>query len=185
MGVYNIARVLYLIGSPQVERISGKIYQETDMDSKRREESGYDVEELAVGFVRFEEGISMDIIESWAIHLNAFKGSSVVGSRVGVRLEPFSFHTDLCDLELDGTVNLDSMECRRHQLLPNEDAMDSSQHHWIAALQGRVELLPTAQLALKSMLIQEGIYLSDCFKREVSAEEVENASISTAVSIST
>jgi predicted dehydrogenase len=180
MGVYHVARMLYLIGSPGVQRVSGKIYQETEIDSRRRKESGYDVEEMAVGLVRFEDGLSMDIIESWAVHLNPFEGSSVVGSRGGIRLDPFSFHTTLCDLEMDGTFNLDTMEYRRHQLLPNEDALDSSQRHWIAALQGRVDLLPTAELALKTMLIQEGIYLSDRLGREVTVEEAESASLSSA-----
>ncbi len=77
--------------------------------------------------------------------------------------------------------DLDAMEYRRHQLLDNEDAMDSSQHHWIAALQGRVELLPTARIALNTMLIQEGIYLSDRRGCEVTAEEVREKSVSTAV----
>ena len=36
MGVYHIARMLYLLGLPQVLRISGKVYQETDMDEGRR-----------------------------------------------------------------------------------------------------------------------------------------------------
>jgi predicted dehydrogenase len=180
MGIYHIARVLYLIGSPEVERVSGKVYQETDMDAQRREESGYNVEEMALGLVRFRGGITMDIIESWAVHLSPFEGSYVVGSKGGVRLEPFSFHTNLCDMEMDATVNLKAMDRRRHAVGKDADTLDSSQHHWVAALQGRVELLPTADLALATMLIQEGVYLSDRLGREVSAEEVKEASVSTA-----
>ena len=172
MGIYHIAQVIYLLGLPEVERISGKIYQETDMDAARREESGYNVEELGLGLVRFAGGLTMDIIESWAIHLNAFDGSYIVGSEGGIRLSPFSYHTTVCDIDMDATFNLDNMDYRLHQLRENPDAYDSSQHHWIAALQGRVDLLPTAQTALRTMLIQEGIYLSDALGREVSAEEV-------------
>jgi len=46
-----------------------------------------------------------------------------------------------------------------------------------------VELLPTAELALKTMLIQEGIYLSDRLGREVTAEKTESASVSTSSSL--
>ena len=53
----------------------------------------------------------------------------------------------------------------------------------IAGLQGRVELLPTADIALNCMLISEGIHLSSRLEREVTAEEVQAASVSTAVSI--
>ena len=55
------------------------------------------------------------------------------------------------------------------------------QQHWIAALQGRVPLLPTAEIALQTMLISQGIYLSDQLGREVTAEEIEERSVSTAL----
>jgi hypothetical protein len=50
-------------------------------------------------------------------------------------------------------------------------------------LQGRVELLPTAALALNTMLISEGLYLSGQLDREVTAAEVRQASVSTALTI--
>ena len=183
MGVYHIAQVLYLLGLPDVERISGKVYQETEMDPGRRASSGYNVEELGVGLVRFAGGLTLDIIEAWAIHTNAFEGSSIAGSAGGVRLAPFSYHCTLSDMVMDGTFDLSSSDWRWHQLRKDEDAYDSSQQHWIAALQGRVVLLPTAQIALQTMLIQEGIYLSDRLGREVTAEEVAAQSKSTAVKL--
>ncbi|MHB9129556.1 MAG: Gfo/Idh/MocA family protein [Armatimonadota bacterium] len=181
MGVYHIAQILYLLGLPEVERISGKIYQETEMDPTRRENSGYNVEELGLGFVKMQDGLTLDIIESWAIHLNSFEGSSIVGSQGGIRLQPFSFHTTMDDMIVDSTVDIDGTDWRRHQLFENEDAYDSPQHHWIAALQDRVPLLPCAEIALATMLISEGIYLSDRLGREVSKEEVLAMSQSTAV----
>ncbi len=183
MGVYHIAQMLYLLGLPEVKRISGKVYQETGMDERRRKSSGYDVEELGLGFVKFSGGTTMDIIESWAIHLNQFEGSSIVGSAGGIRLQPFSFHTTVSDIEMDGTFDIGTSDWRRHQLDENESAYDSPQHHWIAALQGRVPLLPTAQIALQTMLISEGIYLSDRLGREVTADEVEKASKSSALKV--
>jgi predicted dehydrogenase len=186
MGVYHISQMLYLLGSPTppaIERISGKVYQETGMDEARRASSGYSVEELAVAMVRMAGGVTLDIIEAWAIHLNAFEGSSIVGSKGGVRLEPFSFHSTVDDLELDSTMNLKGIDWRWHQLRKDEDAYDSSQKHWAAALQGRLALLPTAELALQTMLISEGIYLSDKLGREVTPAEVMQHSKSTAVAV--
>lgn len=183
MGVYHISQMLYLLGTPAIERISGKIYQETAMDSGRRASSGYNVEELAVAIVRLAGGVTLDIIEAWAIHLNAFEGSSIVGSDGGIRLQPFSFHSNLGDLETDSSFNLNQTDWRWHQLRENENVYDSSQRHWVAALQGRVELLPTAQIALQTMLVSEGIYLSDRLGREVTPEEVKSHSQSTAVKV--
>ncbi|MGM0829843.1 MAG: Gfo/Idh/MocA family protein [Bacillota bacterium] len=180
MGVYRISQILYLMNMPKVNTITGKTYQEVDMDEKRGQTSGFDVEELGVGFVRLEDGITLDIIESWAIHLNGFEGSYLVGNQGGIQFPgytngvstPFSYHTSICDIDMDGTFDLGAADYRWHQLQENTDAYDSSQHHWIAALQGRVELLPTAEIALQTMLISEGIYLSNLLNREVTAEEV-------------
>ncbi|MBS7615252.1 gfo/Idh/MocA family oxidoreductase, partial [Candidatus Bathyarchaeota archaeon] len=71
-------------------------------------------------------------------------------------LYPFSFHTTFGDMDMDATFNLDAADWRWHQLRENENAYDSPQHHWVAALRGCVQLLPTAQVALQTMLISEG-----------------------------
>ena len=63
------------------------------------------------------------------------------------------------------------------------DVYDSPQHHWVAALQGRVDLIPMDEIALNTMLISEGIYLSDRLGREVTAEEVREMSVSTAITL--
>jgi predicted dehydrogenase len=183
MGVYHIAQMLWLLDLPKVARISGKVYQETGMDEGRRKKSGYDVEELGLGFVKFKSKLTLDIIESWAIHLNSFEGSSIVGSKGGIRLNPFSFHTTMSDVETDATFQVDSVDWRWHQLDAEQNAYDGPQQHWIAALQGRVDLMPTAELALETMLISEGIYLSDTLGREVTAQEIQENSKSSAVDL--
>lgn len=190
MGVYHIARMLYLMGNPKVERITGRTYQEMPMDEERRVRSGFDVEELAAGLVFLEGGITLDIIESWSLQLGGLEGSSIVGSEGGIRLSgavsdretnSFSYHTTIADLDMDCTVNLERADWRQRMLSPFLDAYASSQHHWISALQGQVPLLSTADIALNTMLISEGLYLSHQLGREVSADEVAQGSKSTSI----
>jgi predicted dehydrogenase len=183
VGVYHIIQILYLLDNPKPLRISGKVYQETDMDPTRREISGYNVEELGMGFVRLEGDVTLDILESWAVHLDGFEGSYVLGSKGGVRLEPFGFFHSAGDLSFNSTTDLSEFNYRLHNVHGQGDIYDSAQHHWIAALQDRVELLPTAELALNTMLISEGIYLSSELGREVTAEEIRASSISTAIDL--
>ena len=178
MGVYHIARLLYLLGNPSVSRITGKTYQKTPMDPRRETFSGYDVEELGLGFIHFTNDLTLDIIESWAIHLDGFEGSSIVGTLGGVRLEPFGYYHNIGDLEINSTMDLEQISYRWKNVHQGGDVYDSAGHHWVAALQGRVELLPSAELALNTMLISEGIYLSDQLGREVTAEEVQGKSVS-------
>jgi len=183
MGVYNIIQILYLLDNPQPLRISGKVYQEIAMDPRRKEISGYNVEELGMGFVRLDGDLILDIIESWAIHLDNFPGSYVVGNKGGVRLNPFGFFHSVGDLSFNSTANLGEFDYRLHNVHEQGDIYDSPQHHWVAALQGRVELLPSAELALNTMLISEGIYLSSELGREVTAAEVRAASKSSAITV--
>jgi hypothetical protein len=72
---------------------------------------------------------------------------------------------------------------RWHRCIPDTDAYDSSQAHWVAALQGRVPLIDSAGIGLATMKISEGIYRSSRLGREVTGEEVEKESKSTAVKV--
>ncbi|MBZ0287002.1 MAG: Gfo/Idh/MocA family oxidoreductase, partial [Anaerolineae bacterium] len=143
MGVYHISEILFLLGNPSPETITGRVYQETPMDETRRQKSGYNVEELGLGFVRLAGGLTLDIIEAWAVHMDKFDGSTVFGSEGGVRLNPFGYFRSVGDLDLDGTTDLEAFEWRIHNVYDGADAYDSAQHHWVAANQGRVPLLPT------------------------------------------
>src|SRR5581483_41186 len=151
--------------------------------AKRKKISQYNVEELGLGLVNFKNKATLDIIEAWAINLDNMEGSTILGSLGGVRLWPFGFFSSLGDTELNAAVNLDDYHGRTHRLREDADAYDSSQQHWVAALQGRVPLLPTAEIALNTMLVSEGIYLSEKLGREVTAAEVIKASKSTAVKV--
>lgn len=181
MGTHHIAQILYLLGNPAVVRISGQIHQMTPMDERRRAASGYDVEELGAGFVRLAGGVTLDIVEAWAAHIDGLGGSVLLGERGGIRLRPFGFFKSVGHLDLDATVDLEAARRRFDLVRGDAGAFASSAAHWIAALQGKVALLPTAELALRTMLVTEGVYLSAKLGREVTAEEVAAESVSTAV----
>jgi predicted dehydrogenase len=184
MGVYHISQLLYLLGNPAVLSVSGATHQEIPMYEDRRTSSGYNVEELGVGLVRLDGGITMSVEESWALHLTEpGVGSRLVGSRGGVRLSPFAYYTTVADMEMDATFNLESADWRWHQCVPNTDAYDGPQPHWVAALQERVPLIDTAGIALRTMFISEGIYLSQKLGREVTPAEIEQQSVSTAAKV--
>ncbi|HEV2472308.1 MAG TPA: Gfo/Idh/MocA family oxidoreductase [Chthonomonadales bacterium] len=181
MGVYHISEMLYLLSNPAPVRISGKTYQKLAMDETRARESGYSVEELGLGFVRLDGDLTIDVIEAWAMNLGGLEGSSVLGTKGGVCLEPFRFYRSVGDLDLNAEIDLESASLRWRRLRDPEDIYGSSQRLWVAALQGRAALLPTASIALNTMLISEGIYISNRRGEEVSAVEVRECSQSTPV----
>lgn len=183
MGVYHISQMLYLLGNPKVSRISGQTYQECEMDEARRASSNYNVEELGLGLVRLEDNRTLDIIESWAMNFDQFESSYLMGTKAGLRLNPLTLFRTIGDLNLDCKVDVGAAGGRWWLMRPEKHHLGHSQTHWIEVLKGNAELLPTAEIALTTMLISEGIYLSSGRGEEVTAEEVRDKSASTAVAV--
>lgn len=176
MGVYHISQLLYLTGNKVPERVVGHTYQELDMDPKRRELSGYDVEELIVGMIDFKDNLSMDLIESWAMNLDTLEPSSIIGTAGGLRLDPLSYHYTKHDVVFNAAFDEGDLNFRSSTVYPEQMFYRNSQAHWVAALRGACPLLPTAEIALNTQLIQESLYLSGKLGRQVTTAEVIAAS---------
>ena len=182
MGVYHISQLTYLLGNPRPERISGQIYQELKMDEKRKKESGFDVEELGCGFIKFRDGLTMDILESWAIHNGEFSSSMIAGTEGGLSFghpsdghaAGLTFYQELSGYPVSSEVEINDEQYRTRQLNPGLRIYDGSQDYWIAALRGECPWPGpnSAEVALNTMLISEGIYMSSAFGCEVTADEV-------------
>lgn len=181
MGIYHIANILFLIGNPRVLTVTGATHQELDMYEDRRTFSKYSVEEMGLGWVRLEGGISFDIEETWAVHHDGQESSKVLGSKGGIRLTPFAFFSSLADMPMASTFDLSGSDTRWHSCFPSSVWYDSSQQHWVGALLGEVPLLPTHEYGLNTALISEGIYMSARLGREVTADEIRKESRSTAI----
>ena len=178
MAVYHIARMLWLLGNPALVSVSGSVYQKLDnMYPDRREGGKYNVEELGMGLARLAGGITYFIEEAWAIHADEPDGDHIFGSQAGLRVSPLGYFTTLSDMEMDATFDLKTADWRWHQCNPTTPGYDHSQRHWVWAQLGRVPLLDTAGLALKTAQITEGIYLSAHLGCEVTAEQIEQAPV--------
>ena len=181
MGIYHIAQVLHLIGNPAVRTVTGATHQELDMYEDRRAFSNYSVEEMGLGWVRLEGGITFDIEETWAVHHDGGEASKILGSKGGLRLEPLAYFSSLGDMPLSGSFDLEASVVRWRACAPESAWEEHAQRHWVGALLGKVPLLPTAEYALNTALISEGIYLSSKLGRELTADEIRTTSVSTAI----
>ena len=184
MGVYHISQLLYLLDTPKVERISGAVYQELEMDSKRKVEAGFDVEELGMGFVKFENDMTMDVLESWAIHGGQFPESSIHGSKGGLQFcndNGLNFYSEIEGYPATSSLDIGAEEYRKNQSDPSLWVYQNSQTHWIGTLRGECEQIDTPHIALQTMLISEGIFLSHKLGREVVADEIPELSKSMAI----
>lgn len=191
MGVYHISQLLYIMGIPKLDRVSGATYQEVDIDPALLKDRKFEVEELGVGFAKYENGLTFDIIESWAINMDDFGTGFVAGSKGGIRLcghTPGAHYADLKYMSiLNGrTIETDIIvgenETIERVINPDLRFNEDDQTHWIAYLSGQIpERIDTAWLALQTMLVSEGIFLSGKLNREVTADEIDDLSESNAV----
>jgi predicted dehydrogenase len=177
-GIYVICQTLYLMANPKPTRISGQVYDRIPMDPRRRAESGYDVEEMGAGFVHLQNGATLDVMAAWALNMDSRSCCSVAGAEGGIVMPPFFAREPMKLIHNDGhlemTTSVDADKAaRRWSILEGQaDAYDSPQHHWVRVLQGKVDLLPTAEVALNMILIAEGIYRSAELGREVTADDL-------------
>ena len=186
MGVYHISQLLYLLDTPKVSTISGHIYQELDMPSAQRTEADFSVEELGTGYVKFDGGLTMDILESWAIHGGAFPPSSLHGAQGGLKLggakpDGLTYYSEIEGYPASAEIDIGAQEQYMQRHDPMRKYYDNSQTLWAGVLTGEGPYINTANIALQTMLISEGIFLSSQLGREVSAEEVGALSRSIAV----
>jgi predicted dehydrogenase len=181
MGVYHIANILYLIGNPEILTVSGATHDEIEKYEDRAKAAPWEVEELGLGFIRLAGGISFVIEESWAIHSNGTESPMIAGSKGGVKLSPFGYFATVADMPMNATFDLDGSDWRWHACFPETACYDGPQHHWIAALLGKCELIDTAAIALATMKVSEGIYLSQKLGQEVTSADIEKKAKSTAL----
>ena len=166
--IYQMARMVYLLDNPEIETVSGSTFQELDMDEKRRKDSGYDVEELGTGFVRFKGDITMFIEEAWAVHMDGSSaGDRIMGSKGGIRLAPFALFTDMYGMDADVSFNIDAYESRMRSLGYMGAGYGGSQEHFVWGLLGRVEMIDTGAIGLTVALITEAIYQSATQRKEI------------------
>ncbi len=83
LGIYHLAQMLYVLGMPELESVYGM--QSCDYWTHPVIDKAVGriapVEDLGVGLARFKGGISMDIYEDWAIHMDEIGSSFIAGSQ--------------------------------------------------------------------------------------------------------
>ncbi|SFR64047.1 Gfo/Idh/MocA family protein [Halogeometricum limi] len=194
LGTYPIGQLLYLFGRPDVERVSGSTFDGTDelfteahvgdnldrYETRLAERDG--MEDVGFGFARLDGGRVLTVEAAWGMFADASESSELVGATGGVRLDPFEFRTTMADTDLAADVDVDEFARRERRFYDGErELWDNDLYQWLRGIRGETETIPTAEIALESMLVMEGIYLSDELGREVTADEIRERSTSTAL----
>ena len=192
MGVYHISQLLYMMGTPKLQRVSGKVYQEIDYNGAPARDSGMEVEEVGLGFAHYENNITLDIIETWALHMDGLGDSFIAGSKGGLKLTTdtvdgkpapgLMFFTQKDNKPADIDLKPYDNDLFNESIGPVQKYYEDDQAHWIAYLAGDLkERIDTPWLALQTMLVSEGIFLSGKLGRDITVDEIESLSQSSAM----
>lgn len=210
LGIYHIAQMLYIMGMPELESVYGMASADyMTLKSRVPVDLKFEVEDLGVGLARFKGGISLDIYEDWAIHMDEIGTSFVAGSKGGLKLidvdttggklaqtangiigggmvqkptlEFFGYDGDnMIETKYDCPLS----EFKEAVANPAIAPFNDNQLMWASYVRGELDdstRIDSPYIALQTALLSEGIFISSELGRSVTADEIKAMSKSTAV----
>ncbi len=189
LGVHLLDSLFWLCGDRKVVSVSGSTYtkiagQEEDVHLSLAESGAYngtftprkydrrefDVEDLAVGFMRLSGGMSVNFKFSWALHMPTTNlRMSLCGDRAGLSVDGETlyknvggFQTD-CGMKWFDNGKYKGIPFEQHRYM-YENIMDT--------LSGRGEYLIKEEQNIEVTKAIEAFYCSAAKNREVMAEEI-------------
>lgn len=176
LGVHMIDLAIYLMGNPKAVSVSGSIYNKfannddkadsahADFGEKAVDGGIFDVEDLAIGFIKFENGASLQIEFSWASNIEKERGF------VELRGEKKGFTwTDGKYTLYDGKANnkFKDWRCKVNQLSHYKNNHVENLKHFFAVIRGEVKPNYTIAQGVNMIKILCAIYESARTGKEI------------------
>lgn len=173
IGVHVLDLCWYMMGTPRATSVSASTYHHlgnranvtslwrykaTDYDPSKS-----DVEDLAVAFIRFDNGATLTLETSYSLHAaQDHLGISLYGVRGGAELEPeLRMVTEKVDTVLNISPQVD------HRTFDFEEGFTNEIAHFVALCLGRAEPVAPVEHGVEMMRILSAVYESAASDREV------------------
>lgn len=163
LGVHIIDLAMYLMGNPKPVTVSGSTYSKFPHTSY----SKTDVEDLAMGFIRFDNGACLQIEFSWASNIEydqmfvELRGEKA-GSRMSGIDRKFDIFTEECGTNVTIKPSIDDYNCMPHH--------EANIRHFIDVIEGKAEPDFTPQQGVNMVKILEAIYKSAELGHEIALD---------------
>ncbi|MGX7417903.1 Gfo/Idh/MocA family protein [Carnobacterium gallinarum] len=178
LGVHVIDLMHYLMGQPKAVSVYGATFQKllnrpTIKDSveyqsvSKGEQDICDVEDLATGMIRFDNGAVISIEASFSLNLKEDEGKiQLFGTEAGAKLDP--------ELELYTNINgyMADVELKKPVALQMDGLFYKEIAHYIDCIANEKDCLAPAADGVQIMAILEAIYQSAATGHEVIIEEL-------------
>ena len=158
LGVHRIDLALWLMGYPKPVWVLGSIYNPIGSAQAARQGKTFDVEDLAVGLIKFENGASLEVEASWAANIkeSEMMETRLFGTKAGLVQrnleETYKFEAEIF-LEKDGA----HFDMKLHPPFP---PVSSSMVHFIDSILAGKPHTATGEEGLLVMEILDALYQS-------------------------
>jgi predicted dehydrogenase len=158
LGVHRIDLALWLMGYPRPVWVMGGTYDPIASELARKQGREFDVEDLAVAMVRFDNGAMLEIEASWAANIaeREMMETRLFGTRGGLVQrnlnEGYAYEAELYT-EREGC----QFDMKLHPPVPG---CPSAYYHFIESILNNTPHVATAQEGLTVMELLDAIYAS-------------------------
>ena len=150
LGVHVLDLTLWLMGNPKPVYVLGSSYAKFGPEMARQQGATYDVEDLAVGMVKLENGATVVVDASWHSHVERERiYTQLVGTKGGAEFDPLRIYTD---------VNGNSADIQLQH--PNLSGHEMEIIHFVECIREGKTPIATGEHGLHIQLILDAIYES-------------------------
>lgn len=154
IGVHALDCVWWLMGCPRPVSVFGSAY--TKFGHTVPEGVKYDVDDAALGLIKFDNGATLYLEATWALNLENVAFRQIAGTKGGARLDPLTLFMDRDGVLLDVTPTV-----------PKDDAFAGEVRHFVECIATGKQPIASADQGTVLMQMLDGIYESQRTGREV------------------
>ncbi len=167
IGVHALDLTMWLMGSPKPISVMGVTYtafgKRSDVVNPwgAWDTSVFDVDDMGVGLIRFDNGASLVLRASWAANLEAINGNRIIGTHGGAQTMPIKIFTEQYGALVDVTpTNLPEVRSHTEEI-----------RHFIGCIRGEHPCLVKVEQVLGVQAVLDAIYASAESGHEVVLED--------------
>ena len=150
LGVHVLDLTLWLMGNPRPVSVMGSAYAKFGPQAAKEQGGTYDVEDLAAGLIKLDNGATLFLEASWASHIaQDVIYTNLVGTEGGADLDPLRVYKNIHGVTTDLTPQF-----------PQADGHQMAVKHFVDCLREGKEPMATGQHGLDIMKILDSIYAS-------------------------
>lgn len=201
LGIYVIGQILFMLGLPELESVSGFARQAMELEPKLvTNPQGFGVEDICDGFAKFKNGLGFHFLSTSANNAKEYSMTYILGSKGGLEVTD----TDMAGGKFarpegvtrpmfgeepnlryfgnwngrDVSMDLRCDENGNLEELTNPEILlyNDNQAMWLAYKLGILDdttRYNTPEIAAQQLLFTDGIFLSQQLGRSVTAEEIK------------